>query len=228
MWFFAYFYSRFYDLYTIFHGLGTSVRTVPILGDYLSYPFFRVSEMFFYLMDAARSAHYWSDAIETGLTSAISKAIDVFNYAYGWLTSATNNALAAANSAWDYAKNTVWNHANNAWLKANEAYNYATIWLKSALDTAISTFQSQITAITSQIDNFAATIGTQINAINTWRNEILALIPSRLTIVDWIESSLGYLTGRAIATVAVNAASFADALWQCADAVVGKLTEYRR
>jgi hypothetical protein len=242
MWFFDGIGSSASNLASWLDNAGSVADSIPAVGSYLGYPFHAAAMPVRNIASYAQSASSWADGVANTASAAYSNALTVYNYAYGTLTSSVNNALNTANSAWNYASNTVWNLANSAWLKAqaaydyasntvwslansalaraNEALNYASGWLKSQVDTLTNTFWSQINAINTWKNGFVSDFWGQINAISTWKNDILSKIPTSLNVVDWVESSLGYLTGKAIALITANAASFAGSLWGLLEAVL--------
>jgi len=206
---------------------GTYCNPIPVFGPSIRYALQSTASS---LRSAAWSLYdfdSWIDSVATAASAAYSYALSAYNYAYGYLSDLARNAAISASNAYSYAANTVYNLANSAMQRANEAYNYASGWLKSQLDTLTSNFWSNINAILSWKDGFVSTFWTQINSVNTGLNDLHSLIPSQKTVIDWISAGLGGYISDAIQHVTAYAASYADPLWQCADALVGKLTEWR-
>lgn len=226
MWFFDWFYNQFWNLRTYFQNLGDTLNRVPALGGYFASPFWWIASFFWNLSTAAQTASSWSDSIASTASAAYSNALNACTYAYGWLTTKVTDAWNKAVSAYNYASNTVWNYANTAWLKAQDAYNYTSGWISTTWNSFVSDFWKQIDNFTTWKNGFVSDFWSRINAIETWKNETLSKIPTSLNVIDWVEASLEYLTGKAIIRVTANASSFAYLLWQCTDAIVGKLTEW--
>ena len=172
MWFFDWFETHFGDLSDKFESIADAVDGVPVIGDYLAYPFDNISTFFSNLKTASGSASDWVDEIIQDISDL------------------TDDALTWVNELWDET-DLIWDKIGTIPVLTEEVIKgWVSPWittakeaLKNALDAAITTINTTITNLTTQL----TTVTNWISNAPTWFTTQLEAAKDK--VIGWIEDS---------------------------------------
>lgn len=205
---------------------GTRCDGIPVIGTAVGYPLHTTAS---YLRSAAWGIYYADgeiDSVISQVSSAYSLAQQAYSAAWGTVWQTAQSALSTAASAYNFAAGTVWQAAQSAMQRANDAYNYASGYLLTTIGDIRRSLDYQVARLDSAFWQTVRDWQAGINSLQAQINQMGFSVLSGADVVGWIESSLGYLTGQAIALVGSSAATFAAPLWWCFEKVVAQLSQW--
>ncbi|MBA7472230.1 hypothetical protein ES707_07552 [subsurface metagenome] len=247
MWFFDLFESYFLSLDSFFGWLAKEAGKILYFGDSLNYWLLRIGDLFRSLALQSRYASDWSDGIVAGINAINARAWEAWLAVTGWIPRDLNEAIAKAKEAWDYAKDTLKPWIDEAKAKALEALTFAKDTLKPWIDDVVKDLgkvwdyvQNTLKPLIDKAKEKADEAWSLVQGLPTLEDlqklvidwvkaelDILVLAALELVDTDWksFESPLVRIQKGMIKLVQDNALTLADAAWECADEIVGKLVD---
>lgn len=172
MWFFDWFETYFGNISDKFESIADAVDGVPVIGDYLAYPFDNISTFFSNLKTASGSASDWVDEIIRDVT-------DLTDDALTWV-------------------NELWVETDLIWEKIG-AIPVLTIdviksWVMPWINTVKDTLESALEVAVDTINDAISTINDNLSVVNEWIENVAAIINvcidnSKDKILGWVEDS---------------------------------------
>ena len=250
MWFFDWFQAYFESLRLYFQSISNSIAGVPGLGGYLSWPFAWIASFFANLSTASGYASSWSDGVVATANNLGNALGSLWSYVYGWLTSSVNTLITQVSTLTTEISQAGISSVNSLWSAVNAVSGAVYGWITSDINYLLDAVNGAGGFLVDVSKGLASSVWSWITSgyIQRFLQDAGYVLTSG--IVSVVEGSLGYLVSQAAVVFADNVESFkgflvwfidtninlvgtmagyfADPLWQCADAVIGKLTEYRK
>ena len=205
---------------------GSRCDAIPVVGTAVGYPLHTTAS---YLRSAAWGLYNTDaqiDSLISQASSAYSLAQQAYSAAWGTVYQTAQSALSQAQSAYNFAAGTVWQAAQSALQRADEAYNYASGYLLSTIGDIRRNLDYQVARLDLAFWQTVRDWQAGISSLQAQLDQIGSSVLSGADVVGWVESSLGYLIGQAIALVGSSAATFAAPLWWCFEKVVEQLSQW--
>ena len=172
MWFFDWFETQFGNIEDNFDSIANAVDDVPVIGDYLAYPFRCMATFFRNLETASGSASDWTDEI-------IQDVSDL-----------TSNTLTWISELWD--------ETDLLWARIG-AIPVLTIdvirgWVIPWINTAKESMESALNAAVDVINTSIDTISDNLSIVNDWIENAADFVNdsidnSKDKVIGWIEDS---------------------------------------
>ena len=230
MWFFDWLSGYAEDAKTYFADIAIDVKNVPVLGEYLAYPFTLVSVSFSGLSSGFAQASTWSDGISADVSNLLADVSGIISYLNETIISTVNGLISSLNSLYTYAHTTLKGLVDGALttignlseyvyetLKgavdaaistAQTAYNYAYGWLTTTLTDAVHRLQAVYDRAFSVATGLALDVWTWITTnrlgayLDLWRASL------RTVVLSWITNSMAFLISKGFTALGNSWASF--------------------
>ena len=172
MWFFDWFETYFGYISDKFEFIADAIDGVPVIGDYLAYPFDNIATFFSNLKTASEFASGWADDIVNDVSNIIDDTL-------GWVSE-------------------LWDETDLIWerIGAIPVLTIDTIksWVMPWINSAISVLEDVINDALDTINNTISTISDNLSAVNEWIENAPGFINVHIDnakdkILGWMEAS---------------------------------------